>query len=138
MGFVNNAGRVLSLPIESMRTEKNSSLKFSDYQSFITRMMFFQYLTSYSIRVLSYQLPLKVIFILRHCSNIPSNTRYTRYINKIWVQVCFGACFKRKLSNTFNCLKDLKFFLHSWRQRDKNICNSDLTNILDQLKASCY
>lgn len=74
-------------------------------------------------------LSLKVIFILRHCSNIPSNTRCTRYINKIWVQVCFGACFKRKLSNTFNCLKDLKFFMHSWRQRDKNICNSDLTNI---------
>lgn len=43
-----------------------------------------------------------------------------------------------KQLNTFNSLKDLKFFMHSWRQRDKNICNSDLTNILDQLKASYY
>lgn len=34
-----------------------------------------------------------------------------------------------KQLNTFNCLKDLKIFMYSLRQRDKNICNSDLTNI---------
>lgn len=36
---------------------------------------------------------------------------------------------KVKQLNTFNCLKDLKIFMLSWRQREKKICNSDLTNI---------